>query len=93
MIVESVQEAYDAMDSVFFGQEERQVAVLTFDDTLNTPNGEVEPITVAELLSWIEQFAGIEAPQLIEDSGKDGVLTVSDTLEQFSDMLNAIVKE
>jgi hypothetical protein len=90
VIVESVQEAYDAMDSVFFGQEERQVAVLVFDATIK---GEVEPITVAELLSWIEQFASIEAPQLIEDSGKDGVLTVSDTLEQFSDMLNAIVKE
>jgi hypothetical protein len=88
VIVESVQEAYDAMDSVFFGQEERQVAVLTFDKTLDA---QVEPITVAELLSWIEQFASVEAPQLIEDSGKDGVLTVSDTLEQFSDMLNAIV--
>ena len=96
MIVESVQEAYDAMDSVFFGPEERQVAVLTFDTTLpadGTPTTDVEPITVAELLSWIEQFASVEAPQLIEDSGKDGVLTVSDTLEQFSDMLNAIVTE
>jgi hypothetical protein len=90
VIVESVQEAYDAMDSVFFGPEERQVAVLTFDETL-TPK--IEPITVAELLSWIQQFASVEAPQLIEDSGKDGVLAVSDTLEQFSDMLNAIVNQ
>jgi hypothetical protein len=90
VIIESVQEAYDAMDSVFFGPEERQVAVLTFDDTLTV---DVEPITVAELLSWIEQFASVEAPQLIEDSGKDGVLAASDTLEQFSDMLNAIVNQ
>jgi len=90
VIVESVQEAYDAMDSVFFASEERQVAVLTFDPPLSN---EVEPITIAELLSWIEQFASVEAPKLIEDCGKDGVLTVSDTLEQFSDMLNAIVNE
>src|SRR5262249_39823340 len=94
VIVESVYEAYDAMDSVFFGPEERQVAVLTFDTTLPADGTtDVEPITVAELLSWIEQFASVEAPQLIEDCGKDGVLTVSDTLEQFSDMLNAIVNE
>ncbi len=90
VIVESVQEAYDAMDSVFFGPEERQVAVLTFDTTISS---DIEPITVAELLSWIEQFAGVEARQLIEDSGRDGVLTVSDTLKQFGDMLNAIVEE
>ena len=57
------------MDSVFFGPEERQVTVLEFTNV----SGNVESITVAELLSWIEHFAGVEAPQLIEDSGKDGV--------------------
>jgi hypothetical protein len=82
-IVESVHEAYDAMDSVFFGQEERQVTLLEFD------NG--ESITIAELLSWIETFAGIEAPQLIEDSGKDGVAAVRETLYRIDRMLEQVV--
>jgi len=90
VIVESVQEVYAAMDSVFFGPEERQVAVLNFDNQLSN---EVEPITVSELLTWIEQFASVESPQLIEDSGKDGVLIVSDTLQQLRDMLNTIVNQ
>jgi len=82
VIVESVHEAYAAMDSVFFGPEERQVTVLEFI------NG--ESITVAELLSWIEHFAGVEAPQLIEGSGKDGVQTVRDTLYRIDFLLQQI---
>src|SRR4029077_11202700 len=82
VIVESVHEAYAAMDSVFFGPEERQVTVLEFI------NG--ESITVAELLSWIEHFAGVEAPQLIEDSGKDGVQSVRDTLYRIDALLQQI---
>jgi hypothetical protein len=82
VIVESVHEAYAAMDSVFFGPEERQVTVLEFS------NG--ESITVAELLSWIEHFAGVEAPQLIEDSGKDGVQSVRDTLYRIDALLQQI---
>lgn len=90
VIVESVQEVYAAMDSVFFGQEERQVAKLTFD---NSTSADVEIITVAELLNWIEQFASVEARQLIEDSGKDGVHVVNVTLKQFSSMLKEITKK
>ncbi len=59
VIVESVHEAYYAMDSVFFGPEERQIREVVF-------NGDTR-ITVAELLAWVEYFAGVEAPQLIED--------------------------
>lgn len=78
VIVESVHEAYDSMDSVFFGPEERQVTEIEFDGTR---------ITVAELLGWIEEFAGVEAPQLIEDSGKDGVDAVASTLERLHDLV------
>lgn len=88
VIVESVQEVYAAMDSVFFGPEERQVTVLNFDNSSG-----IEPITVAELLQWIEQFASVEARQLIEDSGKDGVHVVNDTLEKLKDMLNKITEQ
>lgn len=85
VIVESVQEVYAAMDSVFFGPEERQVTVLNFGKSSG-----IEPITVAELLQWIEQFASVEARQLIEDSGKDGVHVVNDTLEKLNGMLDKI---
>jgi hypothetical protein len=81
VIVESVHEAYDAMDSVFFGPEERDVTEIEFD-------GE-PPITIAELLGWVEHFAGVEAPQLIEDSGKDGVDAVKDTLIRLQALVEA----
>jgi hypothetical protein len=87
VIVESVHEAYDAMDSVFFGPEERQVTQFELKDA------DEPPITVAELLSWIERFAGVEAPQLIEDSGKDGVKAVKKTLDKLSALLDQIAPQ
>jgi hypothetical protein len=83
VIVEAVHEAYDAMDSVFFGPQERAVAEIKFD-------GEAR-ITVAELLGWVEHFAGVEGPQLIEDSGKDGVDAVRTTLERLRDLVNSAI--
>jgi hypothetical protein len=85
VIVESVHETYDAMDSVFFGPEERDVFEITW-------NGEPR-ITVAELLGWIEHFASIEAPQLIEDSGKDGVRTVRDTLAVLENLVDNAISQ
>ena len=84
VIVESVHEAYDAMDSVFFGPEEREVTEIEFDGSR---------ITVAELLAWVEHFAGVEAPQLIEDSGKDGVDAVITTLERLRNLVNSAVSQ
>jgi hypothetical protein len=85
VIVESVYEAYAAMDSVFFGAEEREVTEIQF-------NGDSR-ITVAELLAWVEHFAGIEARQLIEDSGKDGVDAVRITLERLRDLVRSAVQQ
>ena len=70
------------MDSVLFGPEEREVTLLEFDTGGS--------ITVAELLSWIEHFAGVEAPQLIEDSGKDGVGAVRETLNRINGLLQQV---
>jgi hypothetical protein len=83
VIVESVHEAYDAMDSVFFGPEERAVTMIHF--------GHEPVITVGELLAWVEQFASVEAPQLIEDSGKDGVGAVRITLERLRNLVLAAI--
>jgi hypothetical protein len=85
VVVESVHEAYDAMDSVFFGPQERAVTEIEFD---GDPR-----ITVAELLSWVEHFAGVEGPQLIEDSGKDGVDAVRNTLERLRDLVGSAIDQ
>ena len=78
-VAESVSEAYDAMDSVFFGPAERQATQLKFDG---------QPfITVAELLAWVEKFATVDAPQWLQDSGKDGVGLVSSTAEQLYELV------
>jgi hypothetical protein len=82
VIVESVQEAYDAMDSVFFGPEEREVTEI---------KGTAR-ITVAGLLGWIEHFASVEARQLIEDAGKDGVNSVAYTLKELKELMDLAVK-
>ena len=85
VIVESVHEAYSAMDSVFFGPEEREVHEIVF-------NGDPR-ITVAELLGWVEHFASVEGPQLIQSSGKDGVLAAKETLENLRDLVSAALNQ
>ena len=79
MIAEQARETYAAMDSVFFGAAERQVTMLDLP-------GE-SPITVAELLSWVETFATQEGPQLIQDGGKDGVVVFRLTTEHLATLV------
>jgi hypothetical protein len=75
VVAESVRQAYDAMDSVFFGPAERETTQLSLDG---------EPwITVAELLKWVEDSATVVFPQLIQDGGKDGVVVVSTTADRL----------
>ena len=69
--------------TVFFGPEERAVTEIELDKGAR--------ITVAELLEWVEQFAGVEAPQLIEDSGKDGVAAVKDTLNVLRGLIVVLI--
>ena len=78
-VAESVSEAYDAMDSVFFGPAERQTTQLKLDG---------QPfITVAELLGWVDKFATVDGPKWLQDSGKDGVSLVASTAEQLYDLV------
>ncbi|QOJ22861.1 MAG: hypothetical protein HRU78_03680 [Gammaproteobacteria bacterium] len=88
VIVESVHEVYVVMDSVFFGAEERQVTVLKFSES--TPSTKIEPITVADLLSWVEHFAAVEATQIIENSGKDGVKLVASMLDELRNLMEKV---
>lgn len=65
VVAESVQEIYFALDSVFVGPSERQVTLLP-----TTP----QKITVAELLSWVEEIASKKGLDVIRNSGKDGII-------------------
>jgi len=83
VVAESVQETYFVMDSVFLGSAERQTTPL--------PGG--VKLTVAELLGWVEHFASDEAPRVIREGGKDGVITLQPTVETLSALVNAILDD
>ena len=65
VVAESVQEVYFALDSVFVGPSERQVTLLP-----TTP----QTITIAELLSWVEEVASNKRLDVIRSSGKDAII-------------------
>lgn len=86
VVNDSVQEVYAAMDSVFVGAAERQVAKFPMRKRGGT-------MAVEELLSWIVGFATDEAPKLIRDGGRRGVTAIQPTAvlleELVSDLLAA----
>src|SRR5262245_30112154 len=85
VVVESVEESYFVMDSVFLSSAERQVLELHF---INNP--ELPAIFLGDLLSWVETFATDEGPRLIRDGGKDGVIEAfSSTAEKLRDLVAA----
>ena len=65
-VADQVQDAYDAMDSVYLGPSERQTITLHFFE-------ESAPITLADLLNWVMDFAANQGPQLLQAAGQDGV--------------------
>src|SRR6185436_18592626 len=82
VVVESVSEVAFTMDSVFLGPAER--ATIALDLGKDVRGKAHSPLFVSELLSWIERFASEEAPRLIHDSGKDGVVAMKETLTQLA---------
>jgi hypothetical protein len=81
---ESVQEIYAAMDSVFVGEAERQVATFTSTDK--------DVIIVEDLLTWVAQFASNEAPTLIYEGGIIGVQQVGSTALVIQDLVDQFLK-
>jgi hypothetical protein len=77
LLAETVQEIYFVMDSVFLGAADRQVVELQFAQ---------EPLTIAELLSWVETVATEEGPRLIQEGGKTGVIALKSTIGQLADL-------
>jgi hypothetical protein len=79
---ESVQEAYFAMDSVFLGPAERQTLLLPLPP-------EEPPLTIAQLLEWVESFSNEIGPRVIRSSGKDGVIALTPTVAKLRALIDA----
>jgi hypothetical protein len=75
-VADQVQDTIDALESVYLGQAERQTIMLNFF-------GEFAPITLAELLGWVLDFTTNEGPQLLQESGKDGVVAFRATINRL----------
>jgi hypothetical protein len=67
VIAEKVNEVRFTLDSVFIGPSERQTLRIDF------PNNQFPSMFLEDLLSWIENFATQEGPQLIQEGGKYAV--------------------
>lgn len=81
---ESLQELGFVLDSIFLGASERATLVLRF------PGGE-PPLTLAELLDWIDRFVTREGPVVIRNAGKDGVIAFRSTLARLSHLVEQTV--
>jgi len=76
VVAESVLELKQALNSVFLGSAERQTTELTFRDSYPS-------LFISELLDWVERFATIEGPRLVQDGGKRGVGAFYPTIEEL----------
>lgn len=81
-VADSVQELYFVFDSLFLGAAERQTVKLRLGNRL---------ITIDELFSWVERFVTEEAPQIIRDAGKDGVIAFRPTVVKLKELVDAAV--
>jgi hypothetical protein len=85
VIAEQVRETYFTLDSVFVGPAERETILLHF------PDSRQPPLTLSELLEWAEHFASEEAPQLMRQAGKDGVIAFRPTLQRLAGLFEDAV--
>lgn len=102
VVAESVQETYRIMELVFLGPAERQAVRLKFHEAnggkpFPLPDGNdytnpaqlTPPMSVEELLSWVDRFSTEEGPTLARMGGKLGVAKV---LAQTADRLMVLVQ-
>jgi hypothetical protein len=71
VIGEKVNEVRFTLDSVFIGPSERQSLPINFPPDAN--GNPVPPMFFEDLLSWVENFATLEGPQLIQEGGRYAV--------------------
>jgi hypothetical protein len=81
---ESVDEVCAALDSVFVGPAERQVASFAVP-------GSDRPILVSELFDWVRSFTTADAPRLIQDGGRRGVAAIQPTAIQLERLVRQLI--
>lgn len=81
---EAVEEVRTAMDSVFVGQAERQVATFFHDDSSNQ-------LSVEELLEWIASFTSKEAPKLVTEGGRRAAASVKRTASVLETLVEKLL--
>jgi hypothetical protein len=81
---ESVDEVTAAMDSVFVGPAERQVASFTVA-------GQTRLVMVGELLGWVSNFTTVEASKQIQDGGRRGVAAVQPTAVALEGLVGQLI--
>jgi hypothetical protein len=86
VVSESVRETEFVMNSVFLGPAERQTTQLLLQEV---DAQEPIPVTIAELLSWVDLVASEEGPRLIREGGKDGVIALTPTLARLEKLVGA----
>ena len=80
VLAESVQQAYFILDSLFMGPEERRMTFIEM--------GEGSQLSLAELLEWVDQFSSEEGRSLIQDGGKDGVISLLPTVMRLQQLVD-----
>lgn len=80
VLAESVQQAYFILDSLFVGPEERRMTLVEM--------GQGSRLSLAELLEWVDQFSSEEGRLLIQDGGKDGVISLLPTVVRLQQLVD-----
>jgi hypothetical protein len=83
VVAESVEEVLSAMDSVFVGNAERQVASYIHQG---------HQVLVGELFDWLSSFATDIAPEMIHDGGRRGVKVIIATTRQLEGMILGLIQ-
>ncbi|HYV37721.1 MAG TPA: hypothetical protein VE988_18700, partial [Gemmataceae bacterium] len=81
---ECIEEIYEAMNSVFVGPAERQVA--SFRD------GSGREVLVGELLSWVMDFTSDDAPRLVHEGGRRGAEAVIPTAKTLAELIRRLIQ-
>jgi len=85
VIEDGVNEIFVAMDSVNIDQAERLVTIINFTGDDN--------MSVEDYLTWVASFASREAPQLLRDGGKLGVLAIVPTAQKLRNLTGQLINK
>jgi hypothetical protein len=85
VVAETVDEVRYVASTVFLGAPELQTLKLTY--------GSKAPIFLGDLLDWVRRFATEEGRQIINESGKDGVVTFTRTAAQLKELVDGALNQ